>query len=282
MRTFLEYVFAQYSPQLQSFVDHIYKEILSAGQNSEIDSYTVHNLKNNLEPEFYDFLTASAHGKENKKYSVSPWDNNNPEYSKKQQDFYLKTTASLKTPWQRSAYPPWLSFKRSDVQTDEKQYNLKRYITLQDNNDHKIGEIQKLDRLIVELDRVKSAYSLKVPLFIQWLHEGIDNVVIYYDDPNDKQKIDQAILNSDIKEADRSQYYRANHGVDKRQGSLMRSDTEWTAKYMSEKFVKAIDITSIKDMPQIQAKNLIADTLNTILRLESSHRTDYDKDPYYS
>jgi hypothetical protein len=276
MRTFLEYVFAQHSPQIQTFVDYVYRIIRSRRFNSiPFDA--------NLSSEFYEFLTASAHGTEDKKYGISVWPHDDPNHQKEQQDIYLKTLANIKSPWVKNALPPWFSFYRiTNDEIQKKQYTFKRYLTLPNNDDYKLTEVQKLGELVKQLDDVKSAFSLKIPLYITWLYEGIDNVVIYYTDPNDKQAIDQAILNSGIKEKNRSEFFRSNHGVDKRIYGVMKSDTELTADYMAKKFTQSLTkkLPLLRNATEIQAKNTIAEVLLEILSLESDHRTNYDKDPF--
>ncbi|NBP03564.1 MAG: hypothetical protein EBU90_26415 [Proteobacteria bacterium] len=62
----------------------------------------------------------------------------------------------------------------------------------------------------------------------------------------------------------------------------MRSDTQLTADYMEKKFTQSLlkKLKSLKTLTDAQAKTIIAELLLKVLRLESDHRANYDKNPY--
>lgn len=345
MKTFLEYVFAQYTPQLQTLVDHIYQQIISINNNlsktqgeygaddpkwaqEQTLTKSLNDLKYNLQDEFYDFLTASAHNfSDDRKYGIVNWPDDKKNIIDEQTKLYWEIISKWQLPkpfikgqpndsddlsfdkgmWHANGFPlrpsvqknvvswlkgdihPWYVFQKSNQPKEELQYLFKRYITVADNNDYKLGEMKKVDALVQELSKVESVTSIKMPLLFRMLYEGIDNIVIYYLDPKDKEAVDQAVKASGIQEVDRNQYFRSNHGVDKQHYRGMQSDTQWVARYFAQQFNKKMSqkdptgkslLFSIKDMSPVQAKNLIAETLHTILRLESMHRSLYDKDSY--
>jgi hypothetical protein len=266
MRTFLEYILLkQNSEQFQSLINTIYNEIVKTKKLNHID----------LENHFYHFLTGGSQGIGFTQYQIKKI---NKEDFVKFQETYQK----IKKSWQigswryreGSSYEYFFAPKSKKL---DDNHNFKRYITL---SEPKSKEMEKFDILLNKLANIESINSVKIPVFAKQLISGIDNIVIYYANMKDAYLIDKLIIESKINEANRSQYFRSNHGVDKIDNGQMKSDTELASKFYVNEFKNWINQTSfgitklsnLRTIKEEEAKNQISNILNLIFRKQPQHR----------
>jgi hypothetical protein len=234
-----------------------------------------------LEDHFYHYLTGGVQGLGYSQYNYSKVDKNKlKDYQQKYQQ--IKGAWNYdEGMWEYEEGGSYEYFNKKNYRRQSRNHNRKRYITLRQP---KNVEMTKLGILLNNLFSIPSVFSLKVPVFVNQLIDGIDNIVIYYEDQNDESSIEQAIKSSGIQEEDRSQYHRGNYGKDVMNSNTGKneSDTEVASKFFVQKFREWIN----QQVPQTgssvlrqlsvadadSAKKAISDALLTIFRYTVPHR----------
>jgi hypothetical protein len=232
--------------------------------------------EDDLESHFYDYLTGSANGL-------------NTEYrsrilSKEEYKNFQNTYQNIKRNWDLGNWKyndtggSWEHFYKKGEQLNP-QYNLKRYITLAEP---KSQEMKKFDTLLKNLYPINSVHSVKIPVFVTALIPGVDNIVVYFEDKNDKNAINDAIKNSGIQEKDRSDLHRSNFGVDALHNNSTRklSDTELSAKFYVKQLNEWLNTPhnnstirdSLKKLPEKQAIDHLKNALLVIFKYKPPHR----------
>jgi len=235
--------------------------------------------EDDLESHFYNFLTGSANSLDTEYRSRI--------LSKEEYQKFQTMYQKIKSNWNLGNWKynntggTWEHFYKNGKKINP-QYNLKRYITL---SDPKSEEIKKFDTLLNNLYSIDSVNSVKIPVFVTSLIPGIDNIVIYFEDKNDKNAIDNAIKKSGIQEQNRSNLHRSNFGVDAISpiSNKKLSDTEILAKFYVKELNNWLNtsnnnttiLESLKKIPEEQAKNHLKKALLVIFKYNPPHRSKY-------
>lgn len=233
---------------------------------------------------FYHYLTGGAQGggKEYRHNQLTVSDQQ--EQIRKYQNAYQQILSGLnydKNIWGYVEGGMYGSLNKKSVKQDSKRNNYKRYITLKEP---KSIEMKKVDKLVNLLENIPSVFALKYPLFVNQLINGIDNIVIYFYDPNDRHKIDEAIQSSGIQSSNRSDYHRTNFGVDKFNPQLGKkdSDTETSSKHYAQLFRNWLNkvepngktmLNYLRSIDEQTAKAKIKEELDALFRSPSPHRS---------
>jgi len=242
------------------------------------------NLQTPLQDLLYSYLTGGAQtlsGAAFRKHNIGKDKDKFEQYQNKYQQIKKKWKYE---PWSYEQTTSWEFFHhpQHDERVKKKSnHNLKRYITLSEPKSQSLGNF---DKLLQNLTDIPSVFSVKIPLTVDKMIDGVDNIIIYFLDKSDMNEIDNAIKKSGIDEEDRSKFHRSKFGVDRPdEGGTNRSDTEHVAKYVAQEFRKWLNqiiketgkhignhLIEMKDKEE--AKRHIKKSLEVILKRNQPHR----------
>jgi len=256
---------------IDKLVDSVYDEVFKKGRTSQ--DYDIRD-------EFYAFLTGGAQSLGFGKYHVRKITKD--EYAKFQAAFIgvANNIKIDKNKWTPDAGATWWSFfKRGTSNKDASNY--KRYLSLATPKLQRLRE--NFSFLLEKLYDVPSVFSCKMPADAAQFVNAVDDIVIYFRDAKDKDKIEDAIRQSGIALVDRKSLHRSDYGQDKTTDSVSgkkSSDTELLSKQYAESFQKIMNhkdggvtnLSKLKGHQEADAKKYLKQVLERIFNEEAKHR----------
>ncbi|MCF7924319.1 MAG: hypothetical protein K9L64_04330 [Candidatus Izimaplasma sp.] len=258
---------------INKIVDEIYNKVFIKGKTSK--DY-------DIQDEFYAFLTGGAQSFGFVNYRIER--KITPDEHKKYQTAYAEVAKTIqidKNKWKSDADGTWWAFFKKGVDNKESN-NYKRYLSLKKPKLKQLSE--HFGILLNNLYDIPSVFSCKMPAdSIQFIN-AVDDIVIYFQDPKDKDKIEDAIKSSGIETVDRKSLYRSDYGQDKTMDATTgkkSSDTEILSRQYAKAFQAIMNqkdsngmtnFGKLKGHKEIDTKKYLKDILLKIFNSEAEHR----------